>query len=69
MMVSLDSARQWYPREEFVACNADHIQIAKLKRGENSIYPCVRWAVKKALLGAGDLDSEAKEIHYSKPSL
>lgn len=67
MMVPLDSARQWYPREEFVACNADHSQIAKLKRGENSIYPSVRWAIKKALLSAGDLYSEAKGIHYSYP--
>ena len=62
MMVSLDSARQWYPREEFVACNADHSQIAKLKRGENSIYPSVMWAIKKALLSAGDLYSDAKGI-------
>ena len=67
MMVPLDSARQWYPREEFVACNADHSQIAKLKRGENSIYPSVRWAIKKALLSAGDLYSEAKGYHNSYP--
>ena len=66
MMVSLDSARQWYPREEFLACNADHSQIAKLKRGENSIYPSVRWAIKKALLRAGDLYSEAKKTRYSE---
>lgn len=66
MMVSLDSARQWYPREDFVACNADHSQIAKLKRGENSIYPSVRWAIKKALLSAVDLYSEAKETRYSE---
>ena len=65
MMVPLDSARQWYPREEFVACNADHSQIAKLKRGENSIYPSVRWAIKKALLGAGDLDSEVNGTHHT----
>ena len=55
MMVSLDSARQWYPREKLVACNADHSQIAKLKRGENSIYPSVRWTIKQALLSAADL--------------
>ena len=67
MMVSLDSARQWYPREELVACNADHSQIAKLKRGENSIYPSVRWAIKKALLSAGDLYSEVKGIHHDEP--
>ena len=67
MMVSLDSARQWYPREELVACNADHSQIAKLKRGENSIYPSVRWAIKKALLSAGDLYSEVKGIRHDEP--
>lgn len=66
MMVSLDSARQWYPREDFVACNADHSQIAKLKRGENSIYPSVRWAIKKALLSAGDLYSEAKGVQHDE---
>ena len=66
MMVSLDSARQWYPREVFVACNADHSQIAKLKRGENSIYPSVRWAIKKALLSAGDLYSETKGTNYGE---
>lgn len=66
MMVSLDSARQWYPREELLPCNADHSQIAKLKRGENSIYPSVRWAIKKALLSAGDLYSEAKGIHHDE---
>ncbi len=61
-------AHQWYPRETFVACNADHAQIAKLKRGENSIYPSVRWAIKKALLSAGDLYSEAKGTRRSDPS-
>ena len=66
MMVSLDSARQWYPREQFVACNEDHSQIAKLKRGENGIYPSIRWAIKKALLSAGDLYSEAKDIHHNE---
>lgn len=50
-----------------MACNADHSQIAKLKRDENSIYPSVRWAIKKALLSAGDLYSEAKGIHDSYP--
>ena len=50
-----------------MACNADHSQIAKLKRGENSIYPSVRWAIKKALLGARDLDSEVKGTHHSGP--
>ena len=48
MMVPLDSARLYHHKEEFVACSADHSQIAKLKRGENSIY----WAIKANLLKA-----------------
>ena len=63
MMVSSDSARQWLPRETFVACNADHSQIAKLKRGEGGIYPNVRSAIKKALHSAGDLYRETKGIN------
>ena len=64
MMVSLDSARQWYPREKLVACNADHTQIAKLKRGENSIYPSVKFAIKQAMLSAGDLYNESKSKQH-----
>ena len=60
MMVPLDSARQWYPREIFLACNADHTQIAKLKRGEAGIYPVVISAIKQAMLSAGDLGGEGK---------
>ena len=64
MMVSLDSARQWYPREKLVACNADHSQIAKLKRGESGIYPSVKFAIKQAILSAGDLYNEAKSKQH-----
>lgn len=49
-------------------CNKNHSQIAKLKRGENGIYPSIRWAIKKALLSAGDLYSEAKGIHHDESS-
>ena len=51
MMVSPDSAKQGFPLEDLVACSADHSQIAKLKRGENSIYPDVRRTIKYALRG------------------
>ena len=61
MMVSHDSARLWYPREERVASNADHSQMAKLKRGESGIYPSVRWAIKQALLSAADLYNGGKQ--------
>ena len=59
MMVSADSARLWYPRENCVACSADHSQLAKLKRGENGIYPSVRGAIKQAL--AADLYNGGKQ--------
>ena len=60
MMVSLDSARQWYPREKLIACDADHSQIAKLKRGESSIYPDIKRAIRQAMLTVGDLYSEVE---------
>ena len=59
MMVSLDSARQWYPREQLIACDADHSQIAKLKRGESGIYPDIKRAIRQAMLSVNDLYSEA----------
>ena len=52
MMVPIDSARLFLPRETLVACNTDHTKILKLKRGESSIYPSVRWAIKQALVKA-----------------
>ena len=61
MMVSLDSARQYTPREQLVACHADHSQMAKLKRGQNSIYPEIRWAIKHALLTATETQA-TKEL-------
>lgn len=60
MMVPLDSARQWYPREMFLACNANHTQIAKVKRGEAGIYPVIRSVIKQAVLSADDLGGEAQ---------
>ncbi|KAL8732870.1 MAG: hypothetical protein Q9166_002471 [cf. Caloplaca sp. 2 TL-2023] len=59
MMVSLDSARIWYPGEKLIACDTDHSQIAKLKRGESGIYPDIKRAIKKAMLSVGDLYGEA----------
>ena len=69
MMVPFDSARLWYPREQPVACNTDHSQIAKLKRGESGIYPIVKWAVQKAIPTAGDLHSETKRDHHERTVL
>lgn len=46
MMVPQDSACLFLPRENRVACDANHTQIAKLKRGESGIYPNVKWAIK-----------------------
>lgn len=63
MMVSVDSARQWYPREKLIACDTDHSHIAKLKRGENSIYPDIRSAIQQAMLSVGVLYNEAEGHH------
>ncbi|KAL8918019.1 MAG: hypothetical protein Q9208_007617 [Pyrenodesmia sp. 3 TL-2023] len=63
MMVALDSAIQWWPREKLIACDTDHSHIAKLKRGQNGIYPDVRSAIKKALLSVGDLYTEPDGHH------
>lgn len=60
MMVPLDSARQYYPKEKLVACDADHTQISKLKRGESSIYPSVRWVIKHAVLSAAEEQATAE---------
>ncbi|KAL8914084.1 MAG: hypothetical protein Q9171_001200 [Xanthocarpia ochracea] len=63
MMVSFDSARQYHPRERCIASDTDHSHIAKLKRGENGIYPDIRSAIKKAMLSVGDLYTEADGHH------
>lgn len=49
MMVPQDSACLFLPRETRVACDANHMQIAKLKRGESGIYPNVKWAINQAV--------------------
>lgn len=63
MMVSLDSAQLFYPKEQLVPSNTDHSRIAKLRRGENSIYPHIRSAIRRALLG---LDEERATAELSK---
>ncbi len=49
MMVSINSASLNYPRETKIPCNADHSTIAKLKRGEDSPYSTIQWAIIAAL--------------------
>ncbi|KAL8903534.1 MAG: hypothetical protein Q9207_003868 [Kuettlingeria erythrocarpa] len=58
MMVSSDSAKGFYPREKLIACDTDHSHIARIKRGENSIYTLIRAAIKQAMLSVGDLYTE-----------
>ena len=67
MMESLDSARQYDPKEQLVACDADHSQISKLKRGESGIYKSVRWAIKHAVLRAAEEQAteELSRFHIS----
>lgn len=65
MMVSPDSAKQGYPLEDLVACSADHSQIAKLKRGENSIYPDIKRTIKNALRGLTEVQAPVKSSDTS----
>lgn len=69
MMVSPDSARQYYPREKLVSADCDHSEIAKIKRGQNGIYPAVKAAIKHGLVstakivaGAGDAMNESSRF-------
>ncbi|KFZ14209.1 hypothetical protein V501_03348 [Pseudogymnoascus sp. VKM F-4519 (FW-2642)] len=55
MMVSRDSAQQFYPREKLVSADCDHSQIAKIKRGQNGIYPAVKAAVKHGLVSTAKI--------------
>lgn len=54
MMVTRDSAQQFYPREKLVSADCDHSQIAKIRRGQNGIYPAVKAAVKHGLVSTAN---------------
>ena len=60
MMVPLDSARQYYPKEKLIACDVDHAQMPKLKRGQSGIYPNVRWTIKHAVVSAAEEQRSAE---------
>ncbi|OBT39216.1 hypothetical protein VE00_10383 [Pseudogymnoascus sp. WSF 3629] len=59
MMVSRDSAQQFYPREKLVSADCDHSQIAKIRRGQNGIYPAVKSAVKHGLVSTANIAAGA----------
>jgi hypothetical protein len=59
MMVSRDSAQQFYPREKLVSADCDHSQIAKIRRGQNGIYPAVKAAVKHGLVSTAKIAAGA----------
>jgi hypothetical protein len=60
MMVTPDSARQYYPKEKFVSADSDHSQIAKIRKGQNGIYPAIRSAIKHALVGTARMVAGAE---------
>jgi hypothetical protein len=59
MMVSRDSAQQFYPREKLVSADCDHSQISKIRRGQNGIYPAVKAAVKHGLVSTAKIAAGA----------
>lgn len=62
MMVSRDSAQQFYPREKLVSADCDHSQIAKIRRGQNGIYPAVKAAVKHGLVSTAKIVAGAGAV-------
>lgn len=62
MMVSPSSAQQYYLKEKCVSVDADHSQIAKLKRGQNAVYPDVKSAIKHGLISIAKLESRADAV-------
>ena len=55
MMVSPNSAQQYYLKEKCVSVDADHSQIAKIKRGQNGVYPNVKSAIKHGLISTAKI--------------
>ena len=68
MMVSLDSARLFYPREMLFAAYENHSQIAKLKRGEGGIYPSIRSTISQALFSSAGTPAGAQVSAPQKTS-
>lgn len=50
MMVKLDSAQLFFPRESLMSAETDHSQISKIKRGEGGIYSRVKSAIRQGLV-------------------
>ena len=63
MMVSPDSAILGYHHEKNIPCDTDHSKIAKIKRGQDGIYPDIISAIQKAMPSVGDLKSKP-DAHY-----
>ena len=69
MMVTLDSARQYYPKEKLVSADSDHSQIARIMKGQNGIYPSVKSAIKRGLVSTAKIVAGAGENNVESPSL
>lgn len=66
MMVSSDSAHQFYSNERPIAVDKNHSEIAKIKRGENGIYPSIKSIIKRALLTNATIVASAEAIPVHK---
>jgi hypothetical protein len=49
-MVELDSAQLHLPKEQLMSAEADHTQIAKIKKGEGGIYSRIKSAIRHGLV-------------------
>lgn len=65
-MVGPNSARLEYRKEKCVSVYCDHLQIAKLKKGEDGIYPTVKSAIKHGLISTASIVA-GKDVSFEPP--
>lgn len=65
-MVGPYSARLDYRKEKCVPVYCDHLQIAKLKKGEDGIYPTVKSAIKHGLISTARIVA-GKDVSFEYP--
>ncbi|KAL1618730.1 hypothetical protein SLS56_010460 [Neofusicoccum ribis] len=67
MMVAPSSAVMHGPTEKKIASSMDHSQLAKVKKGENGIYPDIKSIIRTALLSNAKIvatnESSPQDLH------
>jgi hypothetical protein len=50
LMVELDSAQLYFPKESLMSSESDHTQMAKIRKGEGGIYSRIKATVRQGLV-------------------